>query len=274
MNRRNIVIGLGGLIGSAGVLGTGAFSASELERESSISVVDDSAGAIRFEVPRSYARMLLSPLKGADNALVSALGGRTSNTEAPNQTHRPNITLKPGESTPWRALIIGDSAGELLEQNYLVKNISPERRLKDTAWIRPGQAMRATQLSTANAKAIIDFADKAGLEYVHFDAGWYGDERDDESDATTVNAPNLDLQEVIKYGEQHDVGVFCYVNRRQINPRRDTLLPHYEKWGLSGVKLGFVDAAKVKNNDGWITVRTTVTAGDVEATYVEEKKVA
>lgn len=40
------------------------------------------------------------------------------------------------------------------------------------------------------------------------------------------------------------------------------------------VKLGYFDAAKVKNNDGWITVRTTVTSDDAEATYVEEKNVA
>lgn len=42
----------------------------------------------------------------------------------------------------------------------------------------------------------------------------------------------------------------------------------------SRVELGLMDAATVKNNDGWITVRTTVTSGDVTAEFVEEKQVA
>lgn len=40
------------------------------------------------------------------------------------------------------------------------------------------------------------------------------------------------------------------------------------------VELGYVDAAKIKNNDGWVTVRTTVTGDDAEATFVSEEQVA
>lgn len=58
MNRRDIVLGLGGLIGSAGVLGTGAFTANEFERESSISVVDDSAGLLGLVPNASIAGVM------------------------------------------------------------------------------------------------------------------------------------------------------------------------------------------------------------------------
>jgi len=40
------------------------------------------------------------------------------------------------------------------------------------------------------------------------------------------------------------------------------------------IELGFVDAGKVQNNDGWVTVRTEVTGDDAGATFVVEKQVA
>lgn len=40
------------------------------------------------------------------------------------------------------------------------------------------------------------------------------------------------------------------------------------------IQLGFVDAGKVKNNDGWVTVRTEVTGDEAGATFVVEKQVA
>ncbi|MFO7926456.1 MAG: hypothetical protein ACQET5_10075 [Halobacteriota archaeon] len=80
MNRRNIVIGLGGLIGSAGVtLGTGAFSASELERESNISVVDDSAGLIGL-VPNESIAGVMTAESGLTIAIDEEHGGVNVNS--------------------------------------------------------------------------------------------------------------------------------------------------------------------------------------------------
>lgn len=40
------------------------------------------------------------------------------------------------------------------------------------------------------------------------------------------------------------------------------------------VELGFVDAGRVKNDDGWVTVRTTVSGTDARTTFVSEEQVA
>jgi alpha-glucosidase len=189
----------------------------------------------------NYPRMLLSPIETVPGALVSALGGRTSNTESPNQRHEPRAALAAGDSTPWRVLILGGSPGDLLERNYVLLNLNPPSEIADTAWIKPGKVMRETTLTTANAKAVIDFADKAGIQYVHFDQGWYGSEDLESGDATTVRRPNLDFAEVIRYGRDRGIGAIVYVDRRQIKTQRDILFPLFEKWGLKGVKLGFVD---------------------------------
>jgi alpha-glucosidase len=200
----------------------------------------------------SYPRMLLSPLEDNSNTLVTALGGNTSNTPTPNQRHDPTVTLRAGESTPWRMFVVGSRPGDLLERNYLMLNLNPPCVLPDTSWIRPGKVMRDTTLTTANSKAIIDFAAEGGLQYVHLDWKWYGSEDAQSGDATTVRAENLDLHEIIRYGREKNVGLIVYVDRRQIKKQRDVLFPLYEKWGIQGVKIGFIDVGPQKESQ-WIT---------------------
>ncbi len=192
----------------------------------------------------NYPRMLLSPSPGSSNALVSALGGTTSNTTRPSDSmpDNPNAVLHPGDSTPWRLFVVGQKPGDLLERDYLVLDLNQPLALKDTSWIEPGKVMRDTRLTTTNSEAIIDFAATAGLKYVELDSGWYGkDQSFQTGDATTVRAPNLDLPAVIAYGKKKNVGVLLYVDHHQIKKQRDVLFPLYEQWGVKGVKIGFID---------------------------------
>jgi alpha-glucosidase len=191
-------------------------------------------------------------LDGASNALVSALGGTTSNLARNPSPGDPAATLRAGDSMPWRMFVVGERPGDLLERNYLMLNLNPPLALKDVSWIKPGKVMRDTTLTTSNSKAIIDFAAKAGLQYVHLDWHWYGSEDPETGDATTVRAPNLDIPEVIRYGREKNVGLVLYVDRRQIKKQRDILFPLYEKWGVKGVKIGFVDVGP-QTETAWIT---------------------
>lgn len=107
--------------------------------------------------------------------------------------------------------------------------------------------MREVTLSTKGAKELVDFAAKRHLQYIHFDAGWYGAEESAASDASRVNVDprrnpinDLDLQQVINYAKSKGIGVFLYVNQRALVKQLDTLLPLYEKWGVAGIKFGFV----------------------------------
>jgi alpha-glucosidase len=197
-----------------------------------------------------YPRMQLSPLPGAANALVSALGGTSSNLDRGSeflQRQNSSATLPPGASTPWRFFILGDKPGDLLERNFLVQNLNPPCALADTAWIKPGKMMRDMSLTTAGSKAIIDFAAAAGLRYLLLDWKWYG-----TFDATRARAPDLDLPEVIAYGRKKGVGLVLYVDRRDMKLQRDILFPLYEKWGVAGVKIGFVPVGP-QEETAWIT---------------------
>ena len=152
-----------------------------------------------------------------------------------------------GELTsPWRYVMVAGTPAKLLEQNYFILNLNEPCRIKETAWIKPGKALRETTLTTKGSFASIDFAAAHGISYIVFDAGWYGREDHDTSDATRVSLDplrstgSLDMQEVIRYGKTKNIGVILYVNRRALERQLDTLLPLYEKWGVKGLKFGFV----------------------------------
>lgn len=150
--------------------------------------------------------------------------------------------------TPWRVIMCADKPGQILEHNDILLNLNPPCRIKDTSWIKPGKVMREVTLTTEGAKALVDFAVKRHLQYIHFDAGWYGFEYDKASDATTVTLdprrnpnPNaLNLQEAIGYAKKHGIGVILYVNQRALQQQLDVILPLYKSWGVAGIKFGFV----------------------------------
>jgi alpha-glucosidase len=150
-------------------------------------------------------------------------------------------------TTPWRFIMAAESPGRLLENNFLVLNLNDPCALADTSWIKPGKVIREVTLTTVGGKTCVDFAVKRGLQYVEFDAGWYGHEYDDKADARAVNVDPkrskgpLDLQEVIRYGNERGIGIILYVNRRALERQLDEVLPLYQKWGVKGVKYGFVN---------------------------------
>ena len=151
-------------------------------------------------------------------------------------------------STPWRVIMVAEKATQLLQNNDIILNLNEPCQIQNTSWIKPGKVMRETTLSTKGAKELVDFAVKRHLQYIHFDAGWYGFEYADSSDASRVSVDpkrnptnDLDLQQVIQYAKSKDIGVFLYVNQRALAKQLDQILPLYEKWGVAGIKFGFVN---------------------------------
>ncbi len=150
--------------------------------------------------------------------------------------------------TPWRVIMAAEKPGQLIENNDLLLNLNPPCAIDNPWWITPGKVMREVTLTTAGAKSVVDFAVKRNLQYLHFDAGWYGPEGSKESDATTVTLdpgrnpnPNaLNLKEAIAYAKKHNIKVILYVNQRALAQQLDEILPLYKSWGVDGMKFGFV----------------------------------
>ncbi|MBB2147583.1 glycoside hydrolase family 97 protein [Pedobacter gandavensis] len=168
-----------------------------------------------------------------------------------------NAVYKTDFSTPWRYVMIAESAGKLLENNSFILNLNQGNEIKDPSWIKPGKVIREVTLTTIGGKACIDFAAKHNLQYVEFDAGWYGHEYDNTSSALAVNvdpsrSPGpLALQEVIAYGKSKGVGVILYVNQRALSKELDAILPLFRSWGVKGMKYGFVNVGS-QNSTSWL----------------------
>ena len=179
----------------------------------------------------------------AEAALVDFARMRLGRGEAPHtlvsKLHGPVDAALP-LATPWRVVMAADRPGQLLENNDLLLNLNAPNKISDTSWIKPGKIIREVTLSTKGGIACVDFAVENGLQFIEFDAGWYGDQGDEASDARTVSRSNLDLEAVIQYARERDIGVVLYVNRRHLERDLDDLLPLYQKWGIAGLKFGFV----------------------------------
>ncbi|MBM3861584.1 MAG: glycoside hydrolase family 97 protein [Verrucomicrobia bacterium] len=201
------------------------------ERPLVLQAADDLFIAVGEAKLVDFARMKFAPL--SPNAVVSDLSSK--------------VTAALPLTTPWRFIMVAESAGRLLENNFLLLNLNDPCAIADTSWIKPGKIIREVTLTTIGGKACVDFAVSRGLQYVEFDAGWYGNEYDDKSDARAVNLDPkrskgpLDLHEVIRYANERGIGIILYVNRRALERQLDEVLPLYRKWGVKGVKYGFVN---------------------------------
>ena len=207
------------------------------ERPFLVELPDGPWMAIAEAAVEDYPSMLLISLAAERHSLGGKLMG-------PAHCRTPS-------TSPWRVILIAEKPGELLEHNYLLQNLSPPSRLTSTGWIHPGKVLRETTLSTRGGREAIDFAARQNLQYIEYDAGWYGDETDEGSDATKVTIDpqrldpdpayrGLDLQQVIHYGKSKGVGVILYIDRRALERQLDAVLPLYAEWGVAGLKYGFV----------------------------------
>ncbi|MFT7162645.1 MAG: alpha-glucosidase, partial [Bacteroidia bacterium] len=124
-------------------------------------------------------------------------------------------------------------------------------------WIKPGKVIREVTLTTIGGMACVDFAAKHNLQFVEFDAGWYGNEYAEASDATTITvdpkrSPGpLELKKVIDYAKGKGIGVVLYVNRRSLEKQLDEVLPMLQSWGVAGIKYGFVNVGPQEWTD-WL----------------------
>lgn len=210
---------------SVGAVGNG------VERPLTAELAPDLLVALGEAGLRDHARMKFA--RNGPSTLVASLAGPA--------THAGPF------ATPWRYVRAATSAAGLLNGNHFMLNLNQPSQVADTSWLRPGKVLREVTLTTTGGLACVDWVAAHGLDFVLFDAGWYGPENNPQSDATTVTLDParskgpLDLPAVISHARAKGVGVILYVNHRALERQLDELLPLYQKWGVAGIKFGFVN---------------------------------
>lgn len=213
-----------------------------------------------------YARLSFDRGTESKYSILSSLDGRMGEQKQDTVTgalisakeeQGPKVYKKLPFQSPWRVVMMGKDEGELLENNYIIQNLNDPSEIGDTSWIRPGKALRETTLTTQGGFAAIDFVAAHNMQYVLFDAGWYGNEMDDSSDATTVTLDPkrskgpFDIEAICDFAKEKNVGVILYVNRRALEKQLDEILPLFKKWGVAGIKYGFVRVGD-QNATAWL----------------------
>jgi len=168
-------------------------------------------------------------------------------------------------SSPWRVFMIGDEPGRLIESN-IVLNLNPPSKIEDTSWIRAGKSAWdwwsgeaapsvsfKTGMNTATMKHYIDFASDSGFSYMLIDAGWAvapnrqgPDDYAALADITQVN-PDLDMPELIRYAKDKGVRIWLWSHWTSVEKYKDKAFPLFEKWGIAGVKIDFMN-----RDDQWM----------------------
>lgn len=142
---------------------------------------------------------------------------------------------------PWRFIMVGEKAIDLINNKQLVLNLNAPCKIQDTSWIKPGKAFRVCRLDMKTCMEGVDFCVDRGLQYIELDAGWYGPEMKMSSSALKVlETRDIDMPKLCQYAKSKGIGVWVYVNQRALYQELDQLLPLYEKWGICGIKFGFV----------------------------------
>lgn len=142
---------------------------------------------------------------------------------------------------PWRFIMVGEKAIDLINNKQMVLNLNAPCQIQDASWIKPGKAFRVCRLDMKTCMEGVDFCVDRGLQYIELDSGWYGPEMKMSSSALKVlETRDIDMPKLCQYAKSKGIGVWVYVNQRALYQELDQLLPLYEKWGISGIKFGFV----------------------------------
>lgn len=164
--------------------------------------------------------------------------------------HKDSVQTSADFRTPWRTISVATSAIGLHQFSDLPLRLCTPMAQAVPTWVKPGKLIRSS-LTTQGGIDCIDFAASHNLQYIMFDAGWYGAEFRTTSDPTQV-IPAIDMPKVIQYGKERNIGVILYVNRVGLRARLDEILPLYKKWGVAGLKFGFVDGL-TQEGITWLT---------------------
>ena len=207
-----------------------------------------------------YAGMYLS--KKTDNTRVPAVGALLTSQLSPLPNQRGvKVKATLPHQTPWRVLLIGDHAGTLIESN-IITSLNEPNQIADTSWIKPGKTTFPwwngnvtpdTTFAPGNNfetnKYYIDFCADNHIEY-HSVVEYGGHEWYVSDGVNYVPGPNadvmkpipgLDMQQICDYGRQRGVGIRAWVYWSALYPKLEEAFAQYEKWGMSGLMVDFMD---------------------------------
>lgn len=161
--------------------------------------------------------------------------------------------------SPWQVLMIADRPIRFIESDIL-QNLNEPCKIDDVSWIKPGISAwdwwwcggYAPDVSfklgsnTATMQYFIDFAAEMGWQYQLIDWQWYGNPFDEKwewvktCDITSMN-PDIDIPLLVDYATKKNIRLFLWLEWHHADRQMEEAFAVYEKWGIAGVKIDFMN---------------------------------
>ncbi len=200
----------------------------------------------------NYAGLYLTHPNGRTTAMVVKLAPRVDVPEVAVSGATPL-------NSPWRVLMIASELERLIDSD-IVLNLNPPSAIVDTSWIKPGKAAWdwwsgsyaqgvdfTPGMNTATMKHYIDFAAASNLQFMLIDAGWSQRGEDRFGGDITKPNPEIDMLEILAYAKSKGIGVWLWAHWAAVDRQMDEAFPLFEKWGIAGVKIDYMD-----RDDQWM----------------------
>ena len=207
--------------------------------------------AIHEAALEDYASINLTPRSGADGAvrLLIALTPWQNGVK---------VYAKGELKSPWRTMIISQTAGGLLASRLML-NLNEPSRIEDTSWIEPGRyigiwwSIHKKQntwetgpthgATTENVKRYMDFAARHGFSGVLAE-GWNPGWGEGEKVTYLKTYPDFDIEEVCRYGVSKGVRFIGHTETwgraALLEEEMDEAFAWFSKLGIRAVKTGYV----------------------------------
>jgi len=217
-------------------------------------------------------------VKAGDNAWVALLEANVTNWTCSGLTADPDrqntvisrpswlpddttVVVRTAEQrlSPWKVMMIADQPAGLIESDIL-QNLNEPCALEDVSWIKPGvsawdwwwsgsyapDAGIKLGSNTQTMKYFIDFAAEMGWQYQLVDWQWYGPpfkadgSFNTEADITKMTR-EIDIPELVDYAGKKNVKIILWLLWPNADRQMEEAFALYEKWGVAGVKIDFMD---------------------------------
>lgn len=161
--------------------------------------------------------------------------------------------------SPWRVVLVGREPGDLIESNAITL-LNPPPAADDWSWVKPGKTLFpwwndyywpgadfTPGLNTATYLALIDFAGANGIPYVTLDGyrdqAWYGGPIGPDGTPQDISRARreIDMPALLARARERGVRLRLWVHWQPLSEQLDTALDTWQRWGIAGFMVDFMD---------------------------------
>lgn len=203
---------------------------------------------------RNHFAIVQAGIDGYAGASLKPVDGGVEVRMTP-RPDRPAVAVSSpdGLQSAWRVIMAGDRAGDLIA-SPIIGNLS-RQATGDFSWVKPGKTawdwwsgpLAGAKPNMERYRHFIDFAAASGFPYFLIDAGWALNSGlccsvapNPETDITRAEA-GIDIPALVQYANGKGVGLVLWVHWGNLEPRMDEALDLYQRWGIKGVKVDFME---------------------------------